>query len=71
MLDQSILELEEIEGDDRWKYEVIKAKYLNYRHAKAFEETEEMSMAMRIYHNHFTESCLLCAECFYQTKSAK
>ena len=30
-----------------------------------------MSMAMRIYHNHFTEGCLLCSECFYQTKSAK
>ena len=42
MFDQSILELEEIEGDDRWKYEVLKAKYLTYRDAKAFEEAEQM-----------------------------
>ena len=48
MYDQSILELEEIEGDDRWRYEVIKAKYLTYRDAKAFEQAEAMSKAMRI-----------------------
>ena len=71
MFDQSILELEEIEGDDRWKYEVIKAKYLTYRDAKAFEEAEAMSKAMRIYHNHLTEGWLLRAECLYETKGAK
>ena len=59
MFDQSILELEEIEGDDRWKYEVIKAKYLTYRDAKAFEQAEAMSKALRIYHNHLTEGWLL------------
>ena len=71
MYDQSILELEEIEGEDRWKYEVIKAKYLTYRDAKAFEEAEAMSKAMRIYHNHLTEGWLLRAECVYETKGAK
>ena len=71
MYDKSILELEEIDGDDRWKYEVIKAKYLTYRDAKAFEEAEAMSKAMRIYHNHLTEGWLLRAECVYETKGAK
>ena len=71
MFDQSILELEEIEGDDRWKYEVIKAKYLTSRDAKAFEQAEAMSKAMRIYHNHLTEGWLLRAECVYETKGAK
>ena len=71
MFDESILELESINQDDVWTYEVIKAKYLTYRDAKAFEEAEAMSKAMRIYHNHLTEGWLLRAECLYETKGAK
>ena len=37
MYGESINELESIEGDDRWTYEVIKAKYLTYRDAKKWE----------------------------------
>ena len=73
MYDESILELESINQDDVWTYEVIKAKYLTYRDAKQFEMAEAMTKAkaMRIYHNNRTEGWLLRAECINETKGAK
>ena len=55
MFDESILELESINQEDVWTYEVIKAKYLTYWDAKQFEMAEAMTKAMRIYHNNRTE----------------
>ena len=71
MYDESILELESINQDDVWTYEVIKAKYLTYRDAKQFEMAEAMTTAMRIYHNNRNEGWLLRAECINETKGAK
>ena len=71
MYDESILELESINQDDVWTYEIIKAKYLNYRDAKQFEMAEAMTKAMRIYHNNRTEGKLLRAECINETRGAK
>jgi hypothetical protein len=71
MYDESILELESINQDDVWTYEVIKAKYLTYWDAKQFEMAEAMTKAMRIYHNNRTEGWLLRAECINETKGAK
>lgn len=71
MFDESILELESINQEDVWTYEVIKAKYLTYRDAKQFEMAEAMTKAMRIYHNNRTEGWLLRAECINETKGAK
>ena len=35
MFDESILELEEIEGEDRWHPSVVEARYNTYRDAKS------------------------------------
>ena len=37
MFDESILELEEIEGDERWHPSVVEARYKTYRDAKQWE----------------------------------
>jgi len=37
MFDESILELEEIEGDERWHPSVVEARYKTYRDAKEWE----------------------------------
>jgi hypothetical protein len=37
MYDESILELEEIEGADRWHPSVVEASYNTYRDAKEWE----------------------------------
>ena len=37
MYDESILELEEIEGEDRWHLSVVEARYKTYRDAKEWE----------------------------------
>ena len=37
MFDESILELEEIDGDDRWHPLVVEARYNTYRDAKEWE----------------------------------
>jgi hypothetical protein len=37
MYDESILELEEIEGADRWHPSVVEARYNTYRDAKEWE----------------------------------
>ena len=46
MYGESINELESIEGDDRWTYEVIKAKYLTYRDAKEWELAMTMARVL-------------------------
>ena len=65
MYGESINELESIEGDDRWTYEVIKAKYLTDRDAKEWELAKAISNAMRSYHPYLTEGWLMRA---YQPK---
>ena len=37
MYDESILELEEVEGEDRWHQSVVEASYKTYRDAKEWE----------------------------------
>lgn len=34
MYDQSLLELEEIKGDEEWSFEVLESKYLAYKGTK-------------------------------------
>ena len=43
MFDESILELEEIEGNDRWHPLVVKAHYNTYRDAKEWELAKTMA----------------------------
>ncbi|MDA8989776.1 hypothetical protein N9H22_04900 [Opitutales bacterium] len=40
MYDQSFLELEEIQGDERWSFEVLESKYLTFKGAKKWEHAE-------------------------------
>ena len=47
MFDESILELEEIEGEDRWHSSVVEARYNTYRDAKEWELA--MTMAKLMY----------------------
>ena len=42
MYDESILELEEIEGEDRWHPTVVEARYKTYRDAKEWVLAEGM-----------------------------
>jgi hypothetical protein len=46
MYDQSILELEEIEGEDRWHQSVVEARYKTYRDAKEWELAMPMAELM-------------------------
>ena len=46
MFDESILELEEIEGEDRWHPLVVEARYNTYRDAKEWELAKTMAKAM-------------------------
>ena len=50
MYDQSFLELEEIQGDEKWSFEVLESKYLTCKGAKKWEHAEAYSNGMRIYH---------------------
>ena len=46
MFDESILELEEIEGEDRWHSSVVEARYNTYRDAKEWELAKTMAKLM-------------------------
>ena len=46
MFDESILELEAIDGDDRWHPLVVEARYNTYRDAKEWEMAKTMANAM-------------------------
>ena len=46
MFDQSIVELEEIDGDDRWHSSVVEARYKTYRDAKEWELPKTMAEVM-------------------------
>ena len=51
MYDQSFLELEEIEGDARFSFEVLEVvPYLTCKAAKKWGHAEAYSNGMRIYH---------------------
>ena len=50
MYDESFLELEEIQGDEKWSFEVLESKYLTCKGAKKWEHAEAYSNGMRIYH---------------------
>ena len=46
MYDESILELEEIEGDERWHPSVVEARYKTYRDAKQWELAMTMAKVL-------------------------
>ena len=46
MFDESILELEEIEGEDRWHPSVVEARNKTYRDAKEWELAMTMARVL-------------------------
>ena len=46
MYDESILELEEIEGEDRWHTSVVEARYKTYRDTKEWELAMTMARVL-------------------------
>ena len=63
MYDQSFLELEEIQGDEKWSFEVLESKYLTCKGAKKWEHAEAYSNGMRIYHPNRIDGWINQAEC--------
>jgi len=49
MYDHSFLELEEIKGNKRLSYEVLKPKYLAYKGSKKWGNVEAYSNGIRTY----------------------
>ena len=71
MYDQSFLELEEIQGDEKWLLEVLESKYLTCQGAKKWEHAEAFSNGMRIYHPHRIDGWINQAECLCELHGAE
>ena len=71
MYDQSFLELEEIQGDEKWSFEVLEAKYLTCKAAKKWEHAEAYSNGMRIYHPNRIDGWIMLAESLCELYSAE
>jgi len=71
MYDQSFLELEEIQGDEKWSFEVLESKYLTCKGAKKWEHAEAYSNGMRIYHPNRIDGWINQAECLCELYSAE
>ena len=71
MYGESINELESIEGDEKWEYPILKAKYQTYWEAETYDLAEAIARGMRIHHPHLTEGWLMGAECLNKLKGAK
>ncbi len=71
MYDQSFLELEEIQGDERLSYEVLESKYLTCKGAKKWEHAEAYSNGMRIYHPNRIDGWINKAECLCELHCAE
>ena len=71
MYDQSFLELEEIQGDEKWSFEVLEAKYLTCKAAKKWGHVEAYSNGMRIYHPNRIDGWLMKAEALYELEGAE
>ena len=71
MYDQSFLVLEEIEGVDRFSFEVLEAKYLTCKAAKKWEYAEAYSNGMRIYHPNRIDGWINQAECLCELHGAE
>ena len=71
MYDESFLELEEIQGDEKWLFEVLESKYLTCKGAKKWEHAEAFSNGMRIYHPNRVDGWIMLAECLSELYGAE
>ena len=71
MYDQSFLELEEIQGDERLSYEVLEAKFLACKGAKKWEHAEAHANLIRIHHPHRVDGWIMLAESLCELHGAE
>ena len=71
MHDESMLELEEITGDDVYQFEVIESKYLTLKAAKAWDYADAISNMMRTYHPNRVDGWTNQAECLCELHGAE
>ena len=71
MYDESFLELEEIQGDEKWLFEVLESKYLTCKGAKKWEHAEAYSNGMRIHHPNRIDGRINKAECLCELHGAE
>jgi len=71
MYDESFLELEEIQGDEKWSFEVLESKYLTCKGAKKWEHAEAYSNGMRIHHPNRIDGWINQAECLCELHGAE
>ena len=71
MYDQSFLELEEIQGDERLSYEVLEAKFLACKGAKKWEHAEAHSNLIRVHHPHRVDGWIMLAESLCELHGAE
>jgi predicted Zn-dependent protease len=71
MYDQSFLELEEIQGDERLSYEVLEAKFLACKGAKKWEHAEAHAKLIRVHHPNRIDGWIILAESLYELHGAE
>ena len=71
MYDQSFLELEEIQGDERLSYEVLEAKFLACKGAKKWEHAEAHANLIRVHHPYRVDGWIMLAESLCELHSAE
>ena len=71
MYDQSFLELEEIQGDERLSYEVLEAKYLACKGAKKWEHAEAHADLIRVDHPYRADGWTMLAESLCELSGAE
>ena len=71
MYDHSFLELEEIQGDERWSFEVLESKFLTCKGAKKWEHAEAYANLIRVHHPNRIDGWINQAECLCELHGAE
>ena len=71
MYDHSFLELEEIQGDEKWSFEVLDAKFLACKGAKKWEHAEAYANLIRVHHPNRIDGWINQAECLCELHGAE
>ena len=71
MYDQSFLELEEIQGDEKWSFEVLESKFLACKGAKKWEHAEAHANLIRVHHPYRIDGWIMLAESLCELHSAE
>ena len=69
--DQSFLELEEIQGDERLSHEVLEAKFLACKGAKKWEHAQAHANLIRVHHPYRVDGWVMLAESLCELSGAE